>query len=207
MSEVKVGNIRDCLRRLGPRQDRVTREELAAELSVNSDVDRRRLGDALKQMVRRGELTRYEDGSYRFVAEASPPASARDQWQRIYRAARVARGSFDAEHIGRITVVEPFKARRDLARLTKMGFLEEVKDERSLRYLGTALLRDTPEPPEPPLIDRNVKSGLNRAREAVAELNRLFLTMEIQSAGCRGLIRRQLDILNEEFGKGKSNVG
>lgn len=199
MNGVKVKNIRDCFKRLSLGQDRVTREELAAELDVGNETDQRRLRDALKQMVRRGELTRYEDGGYRFVAEASPPTTADEQWRRIYRAARVTKGSFDAEHIGRITVVEPFRARRDLDRLAKMGFLNAMKDERGLRYLGTGLLQDTPEPPAPPLVDPNVKSTLKRAREAMAELNRLFLTMELDSAGSRKLIKGQLAILNDEF--------
>lgn len=202
MTGVRVKNLRDCFKTFGSRPEPVTREELAAGLGIENETDQRRLRDALKQMVRRGELTRYEDGGYRFVAEASPPTSAGEQWLRIYRAVRVAKGSFEAEYIGRLTVVESYKVKKDLDRLRQMGFLEMAKTEYGHRYLGTDLLRDTPEPPARPLIDRNVKSAMRRGREAAAELIRLFLTMEIDAAGTRKLIRRQLEILNEEFGKG-----
>ena len=76
MADVTANRIREILKRLSEAGRPVTRDTLAGELGVEDSYDRRRLGDALKQLVRRGELTIDDNGRYRFVAEASPPTTA-----------------------------------------------------------------------------------------------------------------------------------
>lgn len=199
MAGITVQKIRDTLRRLSlERPGPVTKLELEAEFKICESLERRRLYDALKQMVRRGELKKDGNG-YLFVAESSPPSNAEERWQRIYRAVRIAKGSFDIDHISKVTVVPPYNTRSDLNKLVKMGYLTAIKHDAGICYQGTSLLKETPDAPPPPQAEGKVKIGLQKVREAMAELNRLFLTMEVDAAGSRKQIKRQLTILNEEF--------
>lgn len=199
MADVTVNRIRETFKRLSEAGTLITKPTLMSELGVTNSDDARRLKDALQQMIRKGEAVVSDSGVYLFVAEASPPTTLEEQWTRIYRAARVAKGCFDADHVSQVTVVQPPKARRDLETLVKRGYLTAIKTETGFRYSGTQLLRDSPEIPPMPRPDPGIKSTMRRAREAVAELNRLFLLMELDFAGSRKLIKAQLAVLNEEF--------
>ena len=199
MTDITVKRIREILKDRDDSRERISRSVLEAALGVQDSQDRRRLYDALRQMVRKGELAQYDDGSYRFIIEASPPATMEEQWERVFRAVRAAKGHFDEDHISQVTVVQDYKVRAELRKLIKMGFLKEIKIDSGFFYIGTPLLSETPQVPPMPRVAKGVKTSLLQAREAVAELNRLFLTMETDLAGSRKLIKRQLDILNAEF--------
>jgi predicted transcriptional regulator len=207
MTEVTVKKIRGILilKSLDDSGERITRESLETALGVQDSNDKRRLSDALAQMVRRGELSRYDDGGYRFIFEASPPSTSEEQWGRVFRAVRSAKGAFGDDLISRVTVVRDCKVKAELQKLLKLGYIEELKTDQGVRYIGTPLLYDTPQVPPMPKLAKNVKTTMRRAREAMAELTRLFLLMEIQGTGTWKLIRHQLAILNEEFGKGAKN--
>ena len=181
----------------------VSKAEVAAKLGISQDIDRDRLKGALKLMVSTGEAVRGTmTGYYRYVPEAAPPIDADDCWARVYRAARIAKSVFDTAHIMKVAVITQASANRDLDRLKRLGYVTEInRNDRNIIYQGTKLLRDTPEVPPMPKRDR---PSMVMAREALAELTRLFLTVDVGSAKARKQIREQIAVLHQSFEQGLS---
>lgn len=203
MSAVNSKSIRAALSELSSLASEgfVSKAEIAAKLGISQDIDRDRLKGTLKLMVSTGEAVRGTmTGYYRYVPEAAPPHDTDDCWARVYRAARIAKGVFDTAQIMKVAVITQASANRDLDRLKKLGYITEInRNDRNIIYQGTKLLRDTPEVPPMP---KREKAAMARAKEAVAELSRLFLTIDLSSIKAQKQVREQIAILNTVFDEG-----
>ena len=205
MSAINSKSIRAALSELSSlalgSEGFVSKAEIAAKLGISRDIDRDRLKGALKLMVSTGEAVRGTlTGYYRYVPEAAPPIDADDCWARVYRTARIAKGVFDTAHIMKVAVITQASANRDLDRLKRLGYVTEInRSDRNIIYQGTKLLRDTPEVPPMPKRER---SSMVAAREAMSDLTRLFLTVDLGSTKAQKQIREQIAILSTAFDEG-----
>lgn len=201
MTDISTSAVRAALRELQQEAEDGLVSKLALEVrfGVDQGLTRQRLNNALKQMRRRGEIQKTEDNRYRFILEASLPDTAEEGWARVYRASRTAKGSFGLDYIIKVASVTPASAKNKIGKMRELGYLEGFLYEGEVFYQATALLRDTPEAPLPPKKER---ASLSQAREAMAELNRLFIIYDLASETVKSRVREQITILQNAFEKG-----
>lgn len=202
MAAISAATIRAAMKDLTaekPDQDwPFNREDLKIKLMVDAGEDTRRVNSVLRLMVKRGEvIADTEGGGYRYIPEAAPPATLEDQWTRVYRAARVAKGAFEINHIAKVAAITPARARNTLESLRTAGYVEGFRENDIIYYQATRLMRETPEVSLGP---RWEKKRQISAGAALAELNRIFLTLDLAAPAVREQVKDQLKILNRRFG-------
>jgi hypothetical protein len=178
-----------------------TRDDLKIRLKTANSEDNRALKSIFNRLIQRGEIVYAPDGRWcRYVPEAAPAATADECWARVYRAARVAKGPFPIAHIVKVAVLSQTQARDTLESLRESGYLEGFRQDDVVYYRATDLMRKTPEVSLEP---RREKSQFSRARMALAEVNKIFLTLDVNDSAVQERIRTQLFILTEAFEKGE----
>jgi len=201
MTAISVKAVREALTELGRANDGcVSKIDLEVRFGIVGGLDRQRLNSTLKQMVRRGEALRSPDGvTYRFIPESAAPANAEECWARVYRAARISKGSFDLGYIMKTAAITAIRAKRTLDKLRECGYLNAFMSDDQIHYQATQLMRDRPDVPVEP---KRENGSMLKAREAMAELNRLFLTLELTTGKARKQVCEQLAILHQAFDEG-----
>ena len=196
--------VREALTELAPmaaeNDGYISKLDLAAKLHICSSLERGRFNDVLKAMVRKGTLVRSEDKqSIRYIPEAAPPINTEEAWARVFRACRTAKGAFDLDYIAKVAAVSSASAKSKIGKMTELGYLEGFLQEGEVLYRSTKLLRDTP---EVPLAPKPEKAPLTQAREALAELAKMFIILDLTSEAVKTKVREQIGILQSAFEKG-----
>jgi hypothetical protein len=204
MTDISTQAVREAMLELQNQAEDglIAKLDLEARFQVGQGLSRQKLNGILKQMVRRGEAQRTDDRRYRFIPEASPPSTTGECWARVFRAARSAKGSFSLDYIIKVAAITAASAKSKIDQMREHGYLEGFRNEGEVFYKATDLLRETPEAPLPPKKDR---APLAQAREAMAELNRIFITLDLASETVKTKVRQQITILQNAFEKGVSD--
>jgi len=147
----------------------VTNALLYEAMGLTVEADKARLRSRINDLVKRGELSRIEDGKYRYVPKARIRSG--EYYQRVWRAIRSAKPGFSWTDLAQVSRVSYTHCHRYGQWLAEEGYIERHgrKGATSL-YRATLRAKDTVETPYPPLdiadpyeTERNAACRLVRA--------------------------------------------
>lgn len=150
----------------------VTNALLFEALACEDEPAKARVRRQVNEMVRRQELTRVEDGVFRF----NPHAVGKRQGeflQRIWRAVRSAKPGFSYQDLASVTRVSYDHVRRYCLWLAEEGFLERhgMRGPSQL-FRATEKTRQQIATPYPP---RRINEPFEAEKRSALDLTRLFL--------------------------------
>lgn len=140
-------------------------------MGLTAESDKARIRSRVNDMVKRGELTRVEDGRFTY----NPKARLRsgEFYQRVWRAIRSAKPGFSWAGIAQVSRVSYTHVRKYGQWLIEAGYVERHgRSGPTHLFRGTAACRDTVETPFPPL---ETNDPFEVERTAACRLVRLFM--------------------------------
>ncbi len=176
-------------------RDPVTYGILYEAMGIAREEEKARLRSRVNDLVKRGELTRVEDGRFTY----NPKARLRsgEFYQRAWRAIRSAKPGFSWAGIAQVSRVSYTHVRKYGQWLIETGYVERYgRDGATLLFRGTAACRDTVETPYPPL---DARDPFEAERTAACRLVRLF--MERDPYQVRTKIVQQATTILDRFSK------
>lgn len=184
-------------------RDPLTNRLLFEALGLEREQDKARTRSRVNDLVKRGELSRVEDGKFMY----NPKARFRsgEMFQRVWRAIRSAKPGFSWPNIAQVSRVSYTTVRRYGQWLVEEGYLERHgRNGATLLYRGTAACRDTVETPYPPLDPRD---PFEAERNAACRLIRLFMERDPYQPSTRKKIIEAATAILDRFTKEEPDHG
>lgn len=170
--------LREAARTLSAAHESVTTPMLYQALGVSKDdqTERSRIRRRCNQLVQSGEMTRLDQGIYRYNKDA---ASARvgELVTRMWRAMTSTSSGFSVQDVARISGACLSHASKYISYLADAGYVRQHgKHGNSRLYRGTGKMRETLRAPMPP---RTLSDPFADERKHVHELVGLFLLKDM----------------------------
>jgi hypothetical protein len=203
MSEIGADAVRKAVIGLSENGGLISPAMIRGALGLTSDDQRIRW--VVRDMVKRGELTRVETGQYRYNPDGKEDARRKaDFYPRIWRAIRSAKPGFTLQDIALVTRVSYSHVRKYSNFLIETGFLaKHGKQGNTRKYRATNLARETRETPYPP---RRIADPFEREKNAGLAMVRLFLLGDPYQTATREKILSHCRTIQARFEKSESEA-
>lgn len=161
----------------GGGKEMVSTQAICAAAGAEDDKEKAKVREALRNMVKRGELVRRRPGVFSFRAQAAQNVKQHSEsYQRMWRIIRTENAGWTVAHICSTTRVPSTTVSEYVRWLYKEGFIALCgKDGRARLYRSTGKARAQREAPYPP---RTRPDAFAPARSAVCRLVRIFMEPE-----------------------------
>ena len=173
----------------------VTAPLLAEMLGVSGESQMQMIRRRLHEMTRRGELEKVGQGKW--LRTGKEPVRRGVGYQRMWRAIRSGRGTFEATEVVQLSRVERSTVYKYLRYLEDAGLVmrADLKGN-TILYRLTGTGRDHRETPYPL---KDIPDSYHAERAATAALCRILLLEDVEQPRVRRKIREQLAILHNRF--------
>lgn len=205
MSATTLEVVRGAVRSLAAGGEPISNAQLYAMLGLTTEPEKVRMRRRIDAMLKRGELTRIQDGVFRYhPSRASAPKHAHI-YTSLWRFVRKAKPGWDIKECSLLTGVSYTTARRYCLWLEEEGFVARAgKNGTNLTYRSTSRADQTPETPWPP---GRESDPFERERAAAALIARLMLCENLYSGRTARRITEACNTLLSRFGGNHDQSG
>lgn len=199
MSATSLNTVRSAVRALAADGDNVSQVRLYAMLGLTTEAEKVRCRRRVDTMVKRGELTRVQDGVFKYDENRSDAPRYAHLYESLWRFVRKAKPGWDVKECSLLTGASYSTARRYVLWLEEEGYVARAgKSGANNAYRSTAKADQTPETPWPPGRETD---PFEKERAAAALIARLMLCENPYSRHTARRITEACNTLLQRFHK------
>lgn len=200
--KITIQKLREAVQALGENGKEISYGLIYEAMNINEEPEKDIVRARITSMVKHGEITRTERGSfvYNFKRRARKAAG----YDTIWRFVRAAKPDWSIEDCSLLTRISYTHVLRYVNWLEGEGFVERSgrNDRNGIVYRNTSLARSTPETPYPQIKQTD---PFQRERVAAATIARLMLCANPYSPRTGRLISEACHVLLARFEKNNAD--